>query len=282
VTTTVAGRTRIEGLRGRGAGGSFGDGSVAWTVHRERVLLLSGGRSLLMQAAHPLALAGFLGHSAYDEEPWGRLWRTAHSMMMAIFGTREQAEAVGERVRAMHTRVNGELTEPLGSFPAGTRYSAEDPELLLWIHANFVHGAIVVYEALVRRMSDRDKDAYHEEMKAVAELFSLPAAAIPATWADLDDYVEDMVASDVVTVTQQAREVARGTVLGPPLPLGLRQGWPLVNFLIAGLLPEPIRRGYGLGWTPAHTALFTATMAAGKRLAIPLVPTPLKRYSPRD
>ena len=268
-------------MRGRGAGGRFGDGSVAWKVHRERVLLLSGGRALLMQAAHPLALSGFLGHSAYDEDEWGRLWRTASSMITAIFGRREDVERVGARVRAMHERVHGELDAPLGRFPAGTAYSARDADLLLWVHATFVESAIVVYEALVQGLTEREKDVYNDEMKAVAELFELPAAEVPETFGDLRDYIGDMIASGVVAVTEPAREVARSTVLGPPLPLVLRPGWPLVNLLTAGLLPEPIRAGYGLRWTPAHAALFETAMTAGRRVVLPLAPGALKHYEPR-
>ena len=56
--------------------GYFDDDSVIRQVLRERALALSGPRALLMQAAHPLAVAGLLAHSDALEDPYVRLRRT--------------------------------------------------------------------------------------------------------------------------------------------------------------------------------------------------------------
>ena len=59
------------------ARGYFDDHSMLRRVHRERVIALAGPRALLMQAAHPLAVAGLLAHSNALDEPYDRLARTA-------------------------------------------------------------------------------------------------------------------------------------------------------------------------------------------------------------
>ncbi len=84
-------------------------------VHRERVIALSGPRALLMQAAHPLAVAGLLAHSSDLEEPYERLARTAKVMHTIGFGSRADADRVTRQVRAMHRRVHGRLREPVGT-----------------------------------------------------------------------------------------------------------------------------------------------------------------------
>ena len=61
-------------------------------VMRERALALSGPRALLMQAAHPLAVAGLLAHSGSLEDPYIRLARTAKVMNVITFGPRAEAE----------------------------------------------------------------------------------------------------------------------------------------------------------------------------------------------
>jgi len=38
--------------------GFFGPESVSWRVHGETTVLFGGARALLMQAAHPLVIAG--------------------------------------------------------------------------------------------------------------------------------------------------------------------------------------------------------------------------------
>ena len=102
-----------------------------------------------MQAAHPLAVAGLLAHSSDLEEPYERLARTAKVMHTIGFGSRAEADRVTRQVRAMHRRVRGRLRKPVGRYPAGTEYRADDPELLLWVLFSLVDSALVVYRAYV-------------------------------------------------------------------------------------------------------------------------------------
>src|SRR6187200_3286231 len=113
----------------------FTDDSVVRRVHREFVVGLAGPRTLLLQATHPVAFAGFFAHTGALDEPYERLSRTAQMMDTIAFGSRARAERATRRVRAMHRRVRGVLAEPAGRFEAGTPYAADDPELLLWVLA---------------------------------------------------------------------------------------------------------------------------------------------------
>lgn len=261
---------------GRGEDG-FTPAHVAWRLHREHLMLLLGGRALLMQAADPLALAGFLEHSNYERDPWGRLWRTSEAIGAAIYGTPDQAAVTGRRVRAMHRRVRGRTRRRLGLIPPGTAYSADDPELMLWVHATLVESAVVTYETWIGPLTAAERQRYHEEMLVVAELFGLPRAAIPARFSDVRAYIEAMIVGGRIAVTPEARRIAKATVLGPPLPPPLRQAWPIVNLLTVGSLPRAIRRGYRLTWTPAHAALYELATTTTRRALLPLVPGPVRR-----
>src|ERR1700710_2761913 len=110
----------------------FTDDSMLRRVIRETVVAFSAPRTLLMQAAHPVAFAGFFAHTGSLGDPYGRLPRTAQVMDLIAWGAREEPARACRRVRSMHSKVRGELAEPAGRFPAGTPYSADDPELLLW------------------------------------------------------------------------------------------------------------------------------------------------------
>jgi uncharacterized protein (DUF2236 family) len=253
-----------------GAGG-FTPDSAIWKVSREWVLMLGGGRALLMQAAHPLTVAGVIEHSDYEASPWDRLERTMHAVWTAVYGKPQDAERVGRRVRTIHAKVHGHLERSIGPFPAGTRYDARDPELLMWVHATMVDTALLMYRTYVGPLSADEQESYYQDMKVLARLFGTPDEVIPETYGDFVAWFRSLIDSEVICVTPEAREVA-ATVLKPPLPVVARPVWQAVNFVTAGFLPGKLRRGYGFTWTAAHRALLAGSAESLKRAVIPLLP----------
>jgi uncharacterized protein (DUF2236 family) len=248
-------------------------------VHRERVIALSGPRALLMQAAHPLAVAGLLAHSSALDEPYDRLARTARVLHAIGFGSRAEANEVSRRVRAMHGRVRGQLREPVGRFPAGTEYQADDPELLLWVLFTLVDSGLAVYQTYVGGMSREDEAAYWKDYRTVGRLFGLRASEMPRTLADLDDYRRSMLGGDTLAVTDWARERARAIVLAPPVPLATRPLVETANFVTIALLPDEIREQYGFSPVPPAFVRKALVRAGGeyvKRGVLPFLPARLR------
>jgi uncharacterized protein (DUF2236 family) len=235
------------------AGGYFTDGSVIRRVMRERALALSGPRALLMQAAHPLAVSGLLAHSEALEDPYVRLARTAQIMNTITFGSRADADRATRRVRAMHRAVRGRLPEPVGVYPAGTPYRADDPQLLMWILYSLVDSAIVVYRTYVGRLDRTERSALWDDYKVVGRLFGLRRTAMPTTLADLEAYGQAMLAGDELHVGAWARRRARAIVLDPPVPPLARPIRDTVNFITIALLPDRIRSEYGFAALPPAT-----------------------------
>src|SRR5919112_6088195 len=147
--------------------GHFTDDSMLRRIHRERAIALSGPRALLMQAAHPLAVSGLLAPSTAMDEPYDRLARTAEVMSTIGFGSRADADRVTKHVRAMHRRVRGRIKEPTGSYPAGTPYRADQPDLLLWVLFTLVDSGLVVYQLYVDGLSDAEQAGYWDDYKQV-------------------------------------------------------------------------------------------------------------------
>src|SRR5439155_16548456 len=87
--------------------GFFGPDSVSWQVHRETTVLFGGARALLMQAAHPLVIAGARKTGFYQRDPWKRLQRTLVLTSAMTFGTREEARQAAEGINAVHRTVHG-------------------------------------------------------------------------------------------------------------------------------------------------------------------------------
>lgn len=244
-------------------------------VHRERVIGLAGPRALLMQAAHPLAVAGLLAHSTALDEPYERLARTAQVMNAIGFGSRAEANEAARRVRAMHRKVRGRLRRPAGRFPAGTEYRADDPELLLWVLFTLVDSGLVVYRTYVGDLARSDEAAYWKDYRTVGRLFGLPADEMPRTLADLDDYRRSMLEGDTLAVTDWARERARAIVLEPPVPLAARPLLETANFVTIALLPDRIREEYGFSAVPPAFVRKALVRAGGeyvKRAVLPLLP----------
>ncbi|MGE5636084.1 MAG: oxygenase MpaB family protein [Nocardioidaceae bacterium] len=265
------------------AAGYFTDDSPLRVVQRERAVALAGPRALLMQAAHPLAVAGLLAHTTALEDPYARLARTAEIMSTIGFGTRAEADRATRRVRAMHRRVRGRLREPAGRFPAGTPYRADDPELLLWVLFTLVDSSLLAYEKYVRRLSPPERAALWEDYKLVGRLFGLRRGDLPDTLADLDDYRREMLEGDVLHVGDWAGRRAREIVLEPPLPWLARPLLETVSFITVALLPDRIRDEYG--FSPLPPAVVRKALVAGgaeyvKRAVIPFLPDGLRFVPP--
>jgi uncharacterized protein (DUF2236 family) len=257
----------------------FTDDSMLRRIHRERAVALSGPRALLMQAAHPLAVSGLLAHSTAMDEPYDRLARTAEVMSTIGFGSRADADRVTRRVRSMHMRVRGQIKEPTGSYPAGTPYRADQPDLLLWVLFTLVDSGLVVYQLYVRSLDDDEHAAYWEDYKQVGHLFGLRSSDMPDTLADLRDYKREMLEGDVLHVSEWAGRRAREIVLEPPVPWLARPLLETVNFITIALLPDRLRREYGFSPLPP-AAVRRAIVAGGaeyvKRAVIPLIPDRLR------
>jgi uncharacterized protein (DUF2236 family) len=252
--------------------GYFTDASPLREVVGHRVTALSGPRALLVMAAHPVAFQGFFAHTGALDDPYARLQRTAQVMDAVAFDTRDKADRLTRRVRAMHARVRGELTEPAGRFPAGTPYRGDDPDLLLWILAALADSALLVFGKYVRRLDRDARDAVWRDYRVVGRHFGLTDAAMPATIEDFDEYMAGMLRSGDLLVTPQARELAVDIVLRPPVPLRLRPLLELVNQITVGLLPGSIRRMYGFSWDPVRAVALHGGAEYVKRVLVPVLP----------
>jgi len=170
----------IAFLEPKGDPGLFGPDSMVWKVHAHFVPMLVGGlSSLLLQALHPLALAGVWDHSSFRQDLKARLGRTAFYIAATSYGSRQMAMQAIERVRTIHLAVQGTL-------PDGTPYRADDPVLLKWVHLGEVLSFLQAYRQYgnLPMLSGQD-DQYIKEMALLGELLggeNLPVSVAEANW----------------------------------------------------------------------------------------------------
>src|SRR5215472_6462330 len=72
--------------------GFFGPASVTWRATADLSAPVAGLRALLIQALHPLAMAGVDQHSDWREDPVGRLAATSSYLSTVSFGPKAAAE----------------------------------------------------------------------------------------------------------------------------------------------------------------------------------------------
>jgi uncharacterized protein (DUF2236 family) len=236
--------------------------SAGRRINREGVVLLGWGRAILMQVAHPLVAAAVSEFSDFDQGAAGylrRVHRTVGGMLAITFGTPDEARRVLDRINGIHHQVHGVLREPRGPFPAGTSYSARDPELLLWVHATLVDSMVAAYECLVGPLSPEERDQFCVEAADTAMSLGVPAEIIPMTWIDMAGYLDRKQQSGEIVVTPVARTIA-AALFSPPLGPARIPVAAVSRLITVGLLPAAIRAGYGFVWNGGRDRRYHAAL----------------------
>ena len=211
--------------------GLFGPTSATWVVHADASMLIGGIRALLMQTLHPLAMAGIAQHSAYREDPIGRLHRTAGYVGTTTFGTTAEAKAAVRMVKKVHRRVVGTAAD-------GRPYSANDPHLLGWVHHTLVESFYLAHQRYgASPLSSDDFDRYVDEQAIVAKLIG--SEPVAHSVGQLEERMAQI--RPELKATGQARNAVRFLLL-PPLALQVLPAYGVLASAAVGLMPSWARR----------------------------------------
>ncbi|HLU55018.1 MAG TPA: oxygenase MpaB family protein [Pseudonocardia sp.] len=233
----------------------FPPGSATRRVIGDPAALIGGISALFLQALHPRAMAGVDQHSSFPAEFWPRLQRTAGYVTTLAFGDLATAEKAAARVRGIHRRVRG--VDPV----TGRPYSADDPDLLRWVHVTEVSS----FASAVRRLGLIDaaeEDRFLAEQVRAGEL--LGATDLPGDRAGVEEYFA-AVRPELVASPVAVRAFSR--LLLAPLPWRValltpaRPAWTFVAAVAIGLLPDWAKRLYGIPHLPGADAATTAGLA---------------------
>jgi uncharacterized protein (DUF2236 family) len=265
-----------EGYFPRGA-------SMLRTVQEERLVgLFFGQRALCIGALAPLNYVGTSEHTHAKLTPFKRLVHTGNAFEKIFFGTRAEADKILKYVARMHERVKGELPSDAGVTPAGTPYSAYDPELMLWTVAVMADSAQSFYELFVRRLSESERERLWQDYLRFAELFGMPREYAPSTYPEFRGWWRTKLASDEMFLTDEARYVGYATAFEIPLPRRSQPGKRVHDAIMLGSLPPRVREMYGLEYGQREAAAFRGGVAL-IRSARRVMPPPVARgYNTRS
>ncbi|MCL2580926.1 MAG: DUF2236 domain-containing protein [Streptosporangiales bacterium] len=220
--------------------GYFGPASVTWRLSAGLAGPVSGLRALLVQALHPLAMAGVDQHSDWRADPAARYASTLKYLVVTTYGDKAAADKAARVVRKIHERVRG--TDTL----TGKPYAAGDPDLLLWVHAVEVDSVLATTRLFGPEATPAEEDTYVAEMTAAAELIGMPEGLAPASVAELGAYLERV--RPELRVSPAAAEAAAYLVDPPDLDESVAELWGEFRDGVLGSLPGWAAELYG--WEP--------------------------------
>ncbi|MGW0857698.1 oxygenase MpaB family protein [Streptomyces sp. NPDC002690] len=252
--------------------GIFGTRTVTWQMHADPMMWIAGVRALYLQALHPRAVRGVTQNSDFRRDAWGRLLRTADFVGVLTYGTTEEAEEAGARVRRIHSRITA--TDP----ETGDTYGVGEPELLLWVHCAEVASYLEVQRRSGFPLTDAQADSYVDEQRRSARLVGLDPATVPDTTGRLDTYFDRV--RPALAASAEAAEVD-DFLRSPPVPALLVPAravvWRRVAALAYDSLPPYAHALYGRPAPPAAT-VDRRLRATGRLLRA--VPARLRRKLP--
>jgi uncharacterized protein (DUF2236 family) len=201
-------------------------------VSGEAILLAGGARAILLQLADPAVGVGVAEHSDFADRPLDRLHGTLTYLYVVVYGTDEERHRVAQSVGAAHAPVRSE------------RYDARDPALQLWVASTLYETAMRMRELVHGPLDPADDAALLADYAMVGTALGLPASHWPADPDAFAAYWSKRLGE--LSVTAQARAVARELLHPSAAPWWLRALMPTVRAVTAGLLPPELRDAFGL------------------------------------
>jgi uncharacterized protein (DUF2236 family) len=251
----------------------LGPGAVAWYAASDVRFLLVAIRTLVLQVAHPTVGAAVGQQSVYKTDPYGRLWRTAMSVIRQVFGGYATAEE-GQRLLELHKDIQGVDDQ-------GRRYSAMNPAAYVWVHATMFDAWRLFLRDYGPGLDAAQEEQLFDEWRRVGLLIGCQDRLLPKGIDEFDAYFVEMLP------TLEDNEVVQDLLYnGPKAPFFLPQfvlDWlsrPLLRWqraFVAETLPEGLAERFRLPRS-ARTATVARRLGAFSHL-LGHIP-PILRRSP--
>ncbi len=235
-------------------------------IGAEAVLLLGGGRAILLQLANPAVGHAVADHSDFAADPLRRLRNTLGYVYALVFGTPQQVGAVRSMVQRAHAPVRSDA------------YDASDPGLQLWVAATLYDTASTLHARVFGPLDPTSADTVYRDYAVVGTALGMPAALWPANRSAFREYWDTQLAG--LEVDDRVRAVSRQVLRPASGPLWMRALMPVARLATAGLLSPALREAYALPWDHRRQRRFDRMMDITARL-YPHLPSRLRHW-PKD
>jgi uncharacterized protein (DUF2236 family) len=231
-------------------------------VVSEACVLAGAGYAILLQVAHPKVAQGVAEHSNFAQHPLKRLRGTLDYVYGSTLGTPEESAWVSGTVNRIH------------SYVKGPGYSANDPDLQLWVAATLYKSALQIYELTLGPMSSAMQEEFCREGAVYSTLLGCPAELWPSSVAEFEEYWDRAFAE--LVISDEAKRICHDLLYSRAIPWVLRPLLPVNRLITTGLLPERLREEFGLVWDARRERLFRSGLRVA-RLTYPRVPRRVRR-----
>ena len=143
------------------------------------------------------------------------------------------------------------------------------------LQAKLVNRPLLAYELVLTPLGAETRERYYADSRLLGALFGIPPETQPPDWPALARYMDEAVASDMLTVGAAARAIGTGVVAGAsriPIPR-----W--YGDVTAALLPEHLRGPFGLTFGEAERRRADRALRLIRR-TYPLLPARIRTVGP--
>lgn len=223
---------------------------------------LMGGRTFVMQVAHPAVGAGVHEMSAFRTDPWTRLEQIAKSGTQYLYRGEAAAYDEGRRLRRVHKNIKGVDLD-------GKPYHSLEPKVYGWVHAIFFDSLVSMHTLFGTPLTRDEQQQLFTEWREGGRVFGLRDQDMPASVDEYWEFYDDALVN-TCQYTPPIDHILGWNQTSPPKPPNLdrlpdaawRALWkPLGRFqtwLILGTLPPRYREKITAHhpWTPRQQRLF--------------------------
>jgi uncharacterized protein (DUF2236 family) len=223
---------------------------------------LMGGRTFVMQVAHPAVGAGVHQFSAFRSDPWTRLEQIAKSGTQYLYRGEAAAYEEGRRLRRVHKNIQGVDLD-------GKPYHSLDPKAYGWVHTVFYDSLVSMHDLFGTPLTRDEQERLFTEWREGGRVFGLRDEDMPASVDEYWEFYDDALANTCV-YSPPIDHILRMKKNPPPKPPNLERlpdaGWralwrPLGTFqhwIILATLPPRYREKIAAHhpWTPRHQRRF--------------------------
>lgn len=239
--------------------------SVTWRYAGDARLIPFLGHAFLLQAAHPTIAAGVADHSAFQEDPFGRLQHSWGRVLETVYAPDDR---IGREVRAAHRQIKGVT-------PDGRHYHAYEPEAYFWVLASGHQTIVDASRRFLRPMNALDERRMYAELRELGLRFGLRERDMPATYGEFREWytwIVDERLQNSPTVQDVLTTVRRPN---PPrgVPVTLWNALPrdvagrLAWLPTIGMLTPALRDRFGVAWGRRDDAQLAVVARASKAAA---------------
>jgi uncharacterized protein (DUF2236 family) len=202
-------------------------------------------------------------HSDAFADTVGRLHRTFATVFAMVFGTLDQSLSAARRLHRRHASIKGKMRWTAGPYSLGSTCSANAIPALRWVWATLIDTALLAYQLLLPPITPRQREHYYRESQLFAGLFGIPRAHLPRDWAEFSSYFSAIVQSETLSVSDQARTMARRLVTGADLRLPVPASY---QDLTIALLPAPLRDRFVFSFAATQKQQIRRAIALTRRI----------------